>query len=261
MSELVEQEEGKEGGGYWPPIFVQGKEEEERVINDLKAGELPGEVKLGCRCGGVDLLVKAGEAQREFEKLAKEGRGKLPWFVDPVTHKSVGTFDGCDSCRIWSGVEVFNWTFFLLKHVGFGDGSEGFPTDTAELKAAVGEGERREVKVDAKFGTLAYYASSPDVQRYFCSRCAACVFYCIDDRPDMVDVAVGLLHAPEGARAESIISWELGGEIGWREDMEGTWRENLLNTVEKEAEEWRVKRGYPKSWRRAAREAGDVQSE
>ncbi|KAK4226387.1 hypothetical protein QBC38DRAFT_230047 [Podospora fimiseda] len=227
--------------GYWPPLEAQKKKVEEEEVEE--------EVRLKCHCGGVNLVVKAGEAKREFEKQASEGK-ELPWFVDPRNHKSLGVFDGCDSCRLQSGVEIFNWTFFLLKHIGFADGKEGFPLTTAELKAAVQEAERDGPNEDEKFGTLAWYASSDDVQRYFCSRCAACVFYCVDDRPDIADVAVGLLDAKDGARAESIISWEFGGKIGWREDMGMSWRENLLYMVEKEVEEWREKRGYPKGWRR-----------
>ncbi|KAK4158761.1 hypothetical protein QBC43DRAFT_328393 [Cladorrhinum sp. PSN259] len=249
-------EEVKEEGEYWPAV----ESDEGKKVGDMK-GEFPGNVRLKCHCGGVDFLVKAGEAQREFEEQAKKGEEKLPWFVDEVTHKSLGTLDGCDSCRVWSGVEVMNWTFALLKHIGFGDGSEGFPADTRALKAAVGEDYNTHPEEGDKFGTLAYYASSPDVQRYFCSRCAACVFYCVDDRPEQVDVAVGLLHAQEGARAERMISWEFGGQISFREDMAGTWRENLLDTVERESEEWRVKRGYPMSWRRTAKEAADGNSQ
>ena len=255
-----ESERVSEAGEYWPA----GLENLGGTARGLK--EEKGHVRLKCHCGGVDLVIKAGEAQREFEQLSvgpgkekEKGEGTpgnvLPWFVDPVTHKSLATLDGCDSCRIWSGVEVFNWTFYMLKHVGFGTvegegeegAGEGFPTDTKELQAAIDRGS------DKRFGTLAYYASSPDVQRYHCGRCSAAVFYALDRRPDMVDVAVGLLHSPDGARAETMLTWELGGPIGWRGDMAGTWREDLLNMVEKGSESWRVKRGYPQSWRRTAK--------
>jgi len=69
-----------------------------------------------------------------------------------------------------------------------------------------------------------------------------------------VDVAVGLLDAPDGARAESFLSWGLGGPFSWMEDTKGGWREGFMQRVRAEAEEWRIGRGYPKSWRRLAME-------
>ncbi|KAK4100189.1 hypothetical protein N658DRAFT_487118 [Parathielavia hyrcaniae] len=134
----------------------------------------------------------------------------------------------------WSeegGSELFNWTFAWLKHTSFsGDqGDDGLPVNTAQLRAAV---------------------EAADFQRYFCERCSASVFYAVDDRPDWVDIAVGLLESPDGARAESVILWSFGGMTGWEGDMVGTWRERMLHAVEKEVEQWRVERGYPMSWYR-----------
>ncbi|KAH6641339.1 hypothetical protein F5144DRAFT_563253 [Chaetomium tenue] len=211
-----------------------------------------GDVPIRCHCGGIDLVLRAGEAQREFEETQRRG-GELPWFVDPTTHKGLGSLDACDSCRTAAGSEVYNWTFAKLKHISFaGANQEGFPADTLQLKAAA-EAKKGEGR-DPRLGTITFYASSPDVQRYFCGRCSATLFYAVDERPDIVDVAIGLLHSPDGARAESVISWSFGGDMTWRQDMIGTWREGLLHAVEKEVEEWRIERGYPKHWRRVARE-------
>jgi hypothetical protein len=221
----------------------------------LKHAGAEGNVPIRCHCGGIDLVLRAGEAQREFEETQKRGGG-LPWYVDPVTHKLLGALDACDSCRIAAGSEVYNWTFAALKHISFaGTNSEGFPTDTLQLRKATEnkDGQGR----DPRLGTITFYASSPDVQRYFCSRCSATLFYAVDERPDIIDVAVGLLHSPDGARAESVISWSLGGNMTWRQDMIGTWREGMLHAVEKEVEEWRIERGYPKFWHRIAIEEAE----
>lgn len=221
---------------------------------NLKAAEgEKGNVPVRCHCGGVDFVFRAGEAQREFEDKQRKGE-ELPWFVDPVTHKVHGSFDPCDSCRIWAGSEVVNWVSTLLKHLSFvGAGPDHrFPGDTSQLRVAI-EAQVR----DPRFGTLAMYASSPDVQRYFCGRCSACVFYATDERPDMVDVALGLLDAPDGARAESVVSWSFVRRMSLREDMLETWREDLLFAVEREGEQWRIERGYPKSWRRVLKEQGE----
>jgi hypothetical protein len=217
-----------------------------------------GKVPIRCHCGGVDFVLRAGEAQREFAE--RQGKGEeIPWFVDPVTHKALGSLDGCNSCRIWNGAEVFTWTFALLKHISFPGGDGGFPENAAELRTAV-EAKDGGKDRDSRLGTLAIYASSPDVQRYFCGRCSASVFYAADDRPELVDVAVGLLDSHDGARAESVISWALGGQFGWRQDMVGTWREELLVAAEKESELWRIERGYPKSWSRVAKEQAAEQA-
>ncbi|KAK4119202.1 hypothetical protein N657DRAFT_582188 [Parathielavia appendiculata] len=211
-----------------------------------------GDVPLRCHCRGVDLVLRAGDAQREFEEMQKNGE-ELPRFVDPRTHKLLGELDACDSCRIWGASELFNWTFAWLKHISFaGAPDKGFPANTAQLKAAVEAAD--DSSRDPRLGTLAVYTSSPHVQRYFCGRCSASVFYTIDDRPDKVDIAVGLLDSPDGARAESVISWSCGRETSWRDDMIGTWRVRMLHAVEKEAEQWRIERGYPTIWYRLAQE-------
>jgi hypothetical protein len=186
-------------------------------------------------------VLRAGEAQREWEARQKNGE-EMPWFVDPVTHKLLAGMDCCDSCRIWVGSEMMNWTFTLLKHISFA-GQPAF-SNTAELKAAADA-----APTDPKLGTLKYYASSTDVQRYFCGRCSASVFYAVDDRPEIVDIAMGLLASPDGARAESVTSWAWGGRFSHEQDMVGTWREGMLHAVKKDSEQWRIARGYPKSWR------------
>jgi hypothetical protein len=108
---------------------------------------------------------------------------------------------------------------------------------------------------DSAIGTLAYYQSSPDVQRYFCRVCSTSTFYACNDRPEIVNVAIGLLEAPDGARAEGFLSWDLGNTPTWVNDAKGGWREGLMERVQADAEEFRVARNYPKSWRRLEKEA------
>lgn len=198
-------------------------------------------VPVRCKCKGVDLVWHAGGYE---DKKAEE----LPWFIDPVTHKALGGFCGCDSCRLASGVDLWNWTFAELKNLFFSDQAQQtpFPKHTADLKALVDS-------KDPAVGTLAYYQSSPDVQRYFCSTCSATIFYATDSRPEIVDVAIGLLEASDGARAEGFLSWAFG-VIGRMDDAAGGWRYGLYERVAKECEDWRISRGYPKNWMRIRRE-------
>ncbi|KAK0727523.1 hypothetical protein B0T26DRAFT_638158 [Lasiosphaeria miniovina] len=241
------------GMDYWPPL----KELPVPASDEDGVPEDDGDVPIRCHCGGLNLVWRAGRARREVERSGARP-AQLPWFVDPATYKSLGSLDGCNSCRRASGADVFNWTFALVEHIDFASGgSSRFPEDSIALKAAAGAAAGASLG-DAGLGTLAFYASSPDVQRYFCSRCSATVFYAVDERPEMLDVAVGILRAPDGARAENAVSWALGGDIGWRNDMlDGNWREELVKAVEDDAEEWRVARGYPKNWRRAEKEAAE----
>ncbi|CCF36432.1 hypothetical protein CH063_08008, partial [Colletotrichum higginsianum] len=147
--------------------------------------------------------------------------------------------DSCDSCRLTFGSDVNAWAFAPLTHIGFdvaGNSSPGlpeFPRSLAALRGAVTATRNR----DARLGTLAVYDSSPDVERYFCSRCAANVFYAVRDRDGMVDIAVGLLHHPNGARAEGLLAWSYG-KVGWDVDAAGGWREGIVTSVKSLSSEW-----------------------
>ncbi|KAF2275717.1 uncharacterized protein EI97DRAFT_501872 [Westerdykella ornata] len=189
-------------------------------------------VSIKCKCGGVHFRL------HRYPHTDKTG-DQLPWFVDRTTHKYKAAQCGCDSCRLSSGVDLFSWTFCDLAQISFVDGADTktFPKNKAELKTLV------DAK-DPSAGTLKYYASSPDVQRYFCSSCSASVFYAVDSRPNLVDLAVGLLEASDGARAEGFLAWWFG-RISHRDDTKGGWREKLVECVMKEATEWREARGYP----------------
>lgn len=236
-------DKSEEVAADWPPsVSLPG--------TDLKSEPAP--VPIRCRCKGVDLVLRWDEIVAEFSVKPKS---ELPWFIDPETYKLLASFDVCDSCRLSCGVDVLHWTFTMLRHISFpgdaqSDDQPAFPHSTGDLRAAVSRQEGR----DPRLGTLAFYASSDDVQRYFCSNCSATVFYAVDVRTDMVDLAAGLLESPAGARAEDVLSWNFGGESSWRQDVEGGWREGLVASIEKQAEEWRVKRQYPKNWRRIIKE-------
>lgn len=192
---------------------------------------------IHCRCRGVNLRLHRGDY------LGKK-KEEVPWFIDYKTGKMIASFDTCYSCRLQSGVDIFHWTFAELKNVSFGDGIGGvFPRNKNELAKAIDAGNER-------FGTLGYYQSSPDVHRYFCTSCSAVIFFASGEREEVVDVAVGVLDSPDGARAEGFLSWTLGGAVAWAKDCKGGWREGMLERVIDEAEKWRVQRGYPKNWKR-----------
>ncbi|KIW19882.1 hypothetical protein PV08_00457 [Exophiala spinifera] len=68
-----------------------------------------------------------------------------------------------------------------------------------------------------EMGTLKQIESSKDCFREFCRVCGATVFWHCRERPDLVDVSVGLLRAGEGSRAESLLEWWTE-RVSFRED-------------------------------------------
>ncbi|KAI9664768.1 MAG: hypothetical protein M1821_006216 [Bathelium mastoideum] len=215
----------------WPePSSLTGLEGKQEQVS----------IPMWCHCKGIKLFLHRGH-------YASKERGELPWFIDPRTNKLLASFDVCDSCRLQFGVDVVIWTFIELANISQADGS-AFPNSMAKLKAAVDAG-------DSAVGTLAYHQSSPDVHRYFCKVCSASAFFVRNDRPNIADVAIGLLDAPDGARAEGFLSWTFGDSLQWVNDTKGGWREGLMKRVQADAEEFRIAKGYPKSWRRLEEEA------
>jgi hypothetical protein len=190
-------------------------------------------IPIRCKCKGVHFVLHPVS----YPGTKAED---LPCGVDPRTHKLLARFCGCDSCRLSSGIDVLNWTFATLKNLSFGkESNTPFPDSCAGLKGLV------DAK-DSAVGSLTYFKSSPGVKRYFCGDCSACVFYAVDEQPHIVNVAVGVLEAPDGARAEGFLSWDFGGGIQYKENADGGWRQDLFARVEKDAEEHRITRGYPR---------------
>ncbi|QGI88169.1 hypothetical protein CEK25_003125 [Fusarium fujikuroi] len=219
---------------------------------DARSDALPAtDIPIRCHCKGVDLVFRPGNV--DFSTMEADA---IPSFIEPKTHKHLATLDPCPSCRLSVGVDVMNWTFVMPQQIDFPEKTDGsdFPRNTLDLKSAVDDPNR-----DPRYGTLAIYPSSPDVQRYFCSRCSATVFYTVDDRPECIDVAVALLHAPEGARAEGILTWHLGAKMMGEWDFERGWRKDFAMSVKHASEKWRIERGYSKTWRRIAFENEEKQ--
>jgi hypothetical protein len=139
-------------------------------------------LRAECRCGGVSFSI--GRPTREV--LGDDfARG----FVSPLDPaKWMATWDVCNDCRLVDGTHVVGWTFVPL----------------VLCEPAISS--------DFKIGTCMTYPSSPGVLRSFCGTCGATVFYSSDKRDpsdglQVVDVATGILRAPEGAMAEKWLTW------------------------------------------------------
>ncbi|KAK3312264.1 Mss4-like protein [Apodospora peruviana] len=146
-------------------------------------------LKAECHCGGVSFTIPRPNNIPGLDGLPAKYVSKKE------NNKWVACLDVCDDCRLVDGTHVIGWTFVPL----------------AELQPHVGR--------DLKLGTLTTYRSSETATRAFCEKCGATVFFLADNRaPDeknaVVDVAVGILRAPEGVAAEEWLTWRTG-RVGW----------------------------------------------
>ncbi|KAG6816013.1 hypothetical protein H0H87_009465 [Tephrocybe sp. NHM501043] len=102
----------------------------------------------------------------------------------------------CTSCRTCSGFEIQSWAFIPRANVLF-------PRPvTGELSSV----ELRDLK--ERPPGLRHYMSNDRRNREFCGTCGATVFWWGEERPDLVDVSVGLIdEKQDGARAERWFEW------------------------------------------------------
>lgn len=164
-----------------------GEKDRPRQEFDAHGGE---RLRAQCHCGGVSFTIP--------RPTVPEVRGDefLRRFVSPLEKdRWVATLDACDDCRLVDGTHVAAWTFVPL----------------ALLEPRIGP--------DLQIGTAKTFASSEGVLRSFCGVCGATVFFdCEERRPSekshVVDVAVGILRAPEGILAERWLTWRTG-RVAW----------------------------------------------
>lgn len=196
----------------WPGHFRQG----EQIPLGWRAPEvasveaLPSDrLHAHCKCNGVQFwIARASETSKQAEcswpdLLVPSVTGKsenpdnVPWWLRANGTKFLAGTCACNSCRLASGTDIVEWAFV--------------PTVDISLDA---EGT---LPFKRQFGTLKTYDSSPDVTRHFCGTCGAVVFFECHERPRLLDIAVGLLDAPEGARAETWLDW-YKERLSFRED-------------------------------------------
>ena len=142
-------------------------------------------VPLRCHCGDLRLNL-VPDSQRRF----------------PVA------VDTCKSCRLTTGHEIVWWAYSL--------------PEVFNMFLTMPDGSPFDISTQSR--SLTRYASSPGRYRYFCGRCGATAFRNFDGKP-ITDVAIGLLDAESGARAEEIIDWD-------------EWRDRLRVDHADEASDW-----------------------
>lgn len=174
-------------------------------------------VHCSCKCGGVEFWIarpseRSKDAKSELPDLTLPYHSSQPraddetwWLMDDGKRFLAGVCS-CDECRLDSGCEWVEWAFV--------------PTIDISLDAEGKKPYDLPFGAEQGWGTLKGYQSTKkdkSVWRYHCSDCGAMVFFTCDSRTDLIDVAVGVIDAPEGARAESLLEiWTQ--RLSYRED-------------------------------------------
>jgi len=172
-----------------------------------------------CHCGGVQFFVThPNEASRAcsspfpdllvpYHSSSSANPEDVKWWLRTNDSKYLAGTCACRSCRLGSGSPIQAWAFVPKANIIQPDGTP--------------------LRFDT--GTLRCIESSPRCYREFCSVCGATVFWHCQERPELIDVSVGVLRAPEGARAETWLEW-------WTERVsfrEQALDQKLIGTLEK----------------------------
>ncbi len=155
------------------------------------------ELKAYCHCKGVQFKIsRPNRASKELSSpwpdLQKpyifgppENKDDVKWWLRANDAKYLAGTCVCSSCRLASGFDIQTWAFIPKANIFQSNGDP----------------------LSFDIGTLKQYKSSEGTFREFCSKCGATVFWHCDQRPDLIDVSVGLLDASDGARSETWLEW------------------------------------------------------
>ncbi|KAK7189794.1 duf636 domain protein [Paraphaeosphaeria sporulosa] len=180
-----------------------------------------------CHCKGVEFWIMPPDSASKkaespwpdllvpSETGSSANPGNSPWWLPTPHHYLAGTC-ACRSCTRASGFDITFWAFIPTANITLDvDGKVPFARNPY-------------------WGTIKTYRSRDDVTRSFCGRCGANVFYDGHNRPSIVDVAVGLLDAGSGARAEEVLAW-WAGRVSFREYALNM---KLIEGLENGLQEW-----------------------
>ena len=142
----------------------------------------------------------------------------LKWWLCAQGTKYFAGTCACNSCRLSTGYDIQAWAFVPKPNILQIDGKA----------------------LDYGMGTLKRYSHSKGAYREFCSRCGATVFWHCDERPDLIDVSVGLLDAATGARAEEWLEWAIE-RVSFEECAQNT---RLVSAVSAGLRKWAGARGF-----------------
>ncbi|EXJ80979.1 hypothetical protein A1O3_07267 [Capronia epimyces CBS 606.96] len=170
------------------------------VPEALGAANHIGELSAGCHCGGVTFWVTRPNAASEacsspypdlllpYHSSSSANPADEKWWLRANKSKYLAGTCACRSCRLGSGSPIQTWAFIPRTNLVQSDRKQ----------------------IDYGMGALKEIESSKGCFRNFCGTCGATVFWHCQERPDLVDVSIGLLRAEEGSRAETWLQWWTG---------------------------------------------------
>lgn len=228
-SQFITNIEGKEMKRY---LQESGQSDETTFDwkGDLSAnqGEQLKSVYAHCHCKGVEFYVSPpNEASKKAESSyadllipyhsgSSDNPKNDPWWLPRSDRYLAGTC-ACASCRRMCGFDITCWAFIPATNITLNaEGTQPFQRNPY-------------------WGTMKTYRSSEGVTRTFCSRCGANVFW--DGRESLIDVAVGLLDAKSGARAEEVLAW-WPNRVSFEEDA---LNKGLVRGLEEGLKDWAKK--------------------
>lgn len=146
-----------------------------------------------CHCGGVNLLIK-----RANHAPGNKSRGNYPDATKYPTYLCA-----CRSCRLSTGISLCPWTLVNAENVFNGRSAPESPARiTFGFDASI---------PDANPGlSMKHYWSSPDTCRSFCNKCGAAILYWCAQRPEELDITVGILRSDDGNLARKWLGWVWG---------------------------------------------------
>ncbi len=143
------------------------------------------ELRGGCHCGGVAFCVSRPNTTSTacsspwpdllvpYHSSGSENPQDIKWWLRAGRSKYLAGLCACRSCRLGSGSPIQAWAFIPKSNIFHVTGES----------------------LTYNMGTLTRVESSTDCYREFCRTCGATVFWHCRERPDVVDVSVGILRA------------------------------------------------------------------
>lgn len=199
-----------------------------------------------CKCNSITFHIarpslQSAQATRSWPDLLVPHHSSqtpttapAPWHLRASNTKFLAGLCSCTSCRLASGQEITAWAFIPLTDISL-DAEGKRPLELASV-ISTGTCKSTSIAEDPFDSNLQTYSSSPNVTRSFCSVCGAIVFFALSEpgrnpKTMLLDVAVGLLDAPEGARAEDWLEW-CTSRLSFREDAVGR-ADSLVEGIER----------------------------
>ena len=205
------------------PAYIHGPDSAAASLVFEASDERPNREEVlhaRCHCGCVQYrITRPTVASRQLSSpwpdllvpyhtgIRENAQDRKWWLRGVADTRYLAGLCTCRSCRLAAGQPVQAWAFVPKCNILKADGTP----------------------MDFEWEDLQRYESSIGVFREFCGTCGATAFWHCDERPELIDVSVGLLRAKEGARATSWLEWELG-RVSFAEEAQN----NKLVTALKE---------------------------